>query len=185
MLPHLILIGTFWIVCKASIIENHIIFEKLEYQVVNRSFFLFDKVEVKPIAHNVYKANITVVLTAPLNRLWMRFVLYHKYTTYQKYLIDIWEDFCGFAGGSISGQVINLIFNNFKRLGTKFYFELKCPLRNTLMITHDGMNISQVVLPLLGAGRYRLDMHLATGRGKGMFALIQFFASVSDIRVWH
>lgn len=74
--------------------DNNILFEKTETKILNPAIVSYADFEMKSLAPNVYKMNLTVVATHPLNHLWVHYVLNRKTTTYHKYLIDLWEGRC-------------------------------------------------------------------------------------------
>lgn len=178
-LIHLLLLARF---CFGA--TNNILFERIETRIMNpevMSYFVF---EMKPIAPNVYRMNATVITTRPLQTFWVRYVLYRKSTTYTKYLIDLWEDACAFLGPSYMAPLSKIVLDNFMANGLHFNFPLRCPLNGSMSIIHDRINISHLVTPLVAAGRYRLDMTTAEGKGRNLIAFAQIYGSVSDLRVW-
>lgn len=159
--------------------ENNILFEKCEYEVHDRSVITQENITFRLIARNTVKFNITLVLDHPLQQLWMNFVLYHKYLRYQRFLVNTWDDLC-----VLRGPMIDLVMQNLNRIGTEFHFKLQCPYSGTIMLTNNGFNMSEVVVPLVPSGKYRLDYNLALGRKKSPVITISVFTSVSDLRVW-
>lgn len=141
--------------------ENNVLLEKVTYHVYDESLFSYHFIEWKPVARNVYRHNMTFILTRPLNEGWVHFAMYYKYTTYNKFLINLWEDFCGFWRGSGGSPLSSLALENAMRIGVNFSFKLQCPLTGKIMMTHSGLNMSQAVFPLAPAGRYRLDVSYA------------------------
>lgn len=180
------LIGIIILICPTNRakIDNNILLERVEHKVLDESLFAFHKLEFRPIAPNVYRHNMTLVLTRPLPSGWIHFVLYHKYATYQKFLIDIWEDFCAFWDGAANSPLSAMALQNARSIGVNFSFALKCPLSGTLMVTHSRYNMSQSVFPLMSAGRYRFDISYAKHRDVKPYLLTQFYFRISDLRVW-
>lgn len=165
--------------------ENNVLLERIEYQLKDQSLYSYNNVVFKAIAHNVYRINITSTFTRPINELYVHFVLYYKYTTYRKFLIDIWEDGCAFLNSSLTAPVARLAVENTINLGVKMNFKLECPFSGTLIFVHDGLNFSHVNVPLFPAGRYRLDISLASPKKRNIYLEIQAFYTISDIRLWH
>lgn len=165
---------------------NNILFEKMEYKILNETLISYQKFQVKPIASNVYDVNITGTLIQPINTLWFRYVLHRKYMRYQKYLIDIWEDTCAFFDGNLFSayQISQIGFRNFEKLNVKFNCELKCPFAGTVMLTSSKLNMSKFSIPLLPSARYRLDVYYAVEKNANLFVYFQIFFSISDIRIW-
>lgn len=65
----------------------------------------------RPIAHNTYHLNISSTYRQKATRIEIHLVLYHRYNTYQKFLIDRWEDLCSFLNGSNSEMVLIAFYN--------------------------------------------------------------------------
>lgn len=172
------------LVCCREKAENNILLEKVMYQVYDKSLISYHFIEWKPVAPNVYRHNMTLILTRPLREGWVHFDMYYKYTTYNRFLINLWEDFCGFWRGSGGSPLSSLALENAMRIGVNFSFKLQCPLTGKIMMTHNGLNMSKAVLPLVPAGRYRLDIAYAEKKGGPAFIAVQYFFSISDLRVW-
>lgn len=170
--------------CEPTKNANNFIFEKLEYEIHDKSLVSYHNITFRLIARNTLRANITVVLTRPLPQVWIHFVLYHKYIRYQKFLIDVWEDLCEVFNDGHPGLVTTMLLEDVQRLGTVFHFKLRCPFSGTIMVTNDRVNVSGLNLPLMPAGRYRLDLSFAIGREKPALVTIQYFVRISDYRVW-
>lgn len=101
---------------------------------------------LRPIARNVYKANMTVVMKRPSKTGWLHFVVYYQSSAniYRKYLIDLWEGACGFLNGKAAAPVFQLYYENAKNLKMVFNFPLKCPIGGTLNAMHPGINASDI-----------------------------------------
>lgn len=100
--------------------------------------------------------------------------------------MDLWENVCEFLDGKISGPLSRLYMENVRNLGVNINFKLKCPLlAGKLMITHPGLNFSNVVVPLLPAGRYRLDIFMSEEKSGHIHGQSRGYFTVSDFRIWH
>lgn len=163
---------------------NNIILEKVEPKLLNTSLMSYVKWEFRPIAPNVFRHNMTFVLPQPLHTGWIHFDLYYKYKTYNKFLIDFWENFCGFWDGKGGSPLSALAYENILRAGHKLNFKLQCPLSGTLMVINERLNMSEQVFPLVPAGRYRLDLTYALKKNEQAYLLAQFYFRISDLRVW-
>lgn len=116
--------------------RNNIILEKVEYRVLNRSVASNDWLEIKPIAPNVYRLNFTTDLLQQSNEGWVRGVLYHKYTTYQKFLIDYKLEGCSLMNALLNDNstnpfaqyIIENIYEFYFDDGYETNFNFKCPL---------------------------------------------------------
>lgn len=166
--------------------ENNVIFEKITYDLFDETLIDNGTFEFRAVGRNTHKINVTIALARPAESWWLRFRLYYKYTHYQKYLIDIREDACAYLSGAHPDRfpLLKIINRNFLRMGTQFNFNHSCPLTGTLRAWNDRINTSHWKIPLLNAGRYRIDI---TGQpskyGKELYVARGYF-SVSDFRVW-
>lgn len=166
-------------------IDNNIIFEKAEHEVLDYKMISYHFLEFRMVAHNVIRYNITYTLTQPMNTGWVHFVLYFKNARYTKFLIDIWEDFCAFWGGAGGNPLSELLKENVLRMGVKYNFKWQCPLVGTVTMSHEGFNASKIIFPLLPAGRYRCDVYFARARDGHLYAKMQYYFRISDLRVWY
>lgn len=57
-------------------------------------------------------------------------------------------------------------------------------ISGTLIGYHPGINTSNLNLPLLAAGRFRLDIYEAAQKGRAPNGVVRLYFSISDIRVW-
>lgn len=170
---------------------NNVILERVEFENFNKSLIKLHVFIVRPITWNVFKINVSVTLTDPVNELWAHGILFRKYNTYKKFLIDITFDVCGFFNGTASNPVAQYIMENYLRLKENFKmnFNLQCPFSGAISVISDHFNSSELVIPLLSAGRYRWDVYgLAPPLKKGLnsqkYFVVRFFFEISDLRVW-
>lgn len=164
--------------------ENNILFEKVESQIIDKKICSFYIAEFRPIGHNLYKFNTTMTLVHPIDDVEVHFELYHKYNRYEKFLINLWEDGCLHGSGTFTSPMDKLIMDNIKRLGFEMTSDMRCPLHGTLSTTVDRFNASHLVIPLLPAGRYRLDFTFTEGKKRNVYVAVQGYFTVSDLRVW-
>lgn len=162
--------------------ENNIIFERLEYHIHNKKLIRENWVLVKPIAPNVINLNISVTVTQQINYGWLRTTFYHKYNTYKKFLIDVSFEACGFLDGTVGNPVGQVLLNNFVHIERNF--ELRCPFEGLLIAGNDHLNVSKITLPLLPAGRYRIDLFGSTAKNGPLIGIAQVYFQISDLRVW-
>lgn len=163
---------------------NNILFERFEFQIVNQSAFKYYDVQMKTIAPNILKYNLTGIYYHEVTELWMHFILYYKYKTYQKFLIDLWENVCESLNSKLLAPVFKLALDNIRELGVHINFKWKCPFPLRINIYHPGLNMSHAVVPLLPAGRYRFNVSFALQRGKSEYLDVQVYFAISDLRVF-
>lgn len=165
---------------------NNILFEKLEYEMFKKDVISDELVFLRPIAPNVYKGNITLLAKRVFNELWFQINFYYKYNTYQKFPIATKVEFCAFFNGAAANPVFQMLVNTLLNLEKelKLGFKLQCPLTGTISVTAEHFNFSHINLPLLPAGRFRVDVEaLEHTNGPSLFILQAYF-KISDLRVW-
>lgn len=164
---------------------NNIIFEKHEYEIFDTDLVSWLYVDVRPVANNVLKVNITGILNKTVNELYVRVTLYKKYATYQKYLIDVRENVCDFFQfANRNNPVSKVIINNMVRI-LQTNFPLRCPFKpDRLVIWNDRLNVSELTFPLMPAGRYRMEVLLTEMSLANKYGLVKLYFAISDLRVW-
>lgn len=78
------------------------------------------------------------------------------------------------------------VLENYERRKENFKlnFELECPWPSTVSIRAEHLNVSDIILPLLPAGHYRIDAMISLAKTDPIALALHFFVQVSDIRVW-
>lgn len=165
---------------------NNVIFEKMEYEIYNKSLFVENWVDVRPVAWNVVKANASANLTQPINELWIHFILFRKYNTYKKFLIDVKFEGCGFLNGTVNDPVGQYIMENYLRMqdNVQMNFKLQCPISGMLTASTQHLNVSEFIFPLMPAGRYRIDAYAMAKRNGPNYGVLRWYYQISDLRVW-
>lgn len=173
--------------------KNNLFFEKFKYTVLDRSLIPKDWIDIRPIAPNVYRLNTTITVAQTLNELWYSGVLYYKYNTYQKYLIGFKYEMCALMDAILDGNDANpytkIIMDNTAQfmwdsdMETKLQY--KCPIEpGELYVRHKSLNASRFSLPLMQAGRYRLNLFTQTSEHASPFMSGELYFRISDLRVW-
>lgn len=168
-------------------IPNNVIFEKMEYQIFNKTLIKDGIIEWKKVAYNTIEFNASMTITEPLNEIWVRSVVFYKYHFYEKYLIDIWVEYCRSIIDPANHPIVKVILNNFYALRDYFYinFALKCPISGEMKFrTIRSYNVSKIVFPLMQAGRYRINFYYAGHQNGPVWAAGQVYVSISDLRIW-
>lgn len=175
-------------------IENNIIFEKLEYKMYDENLVKMNYYEFKSIAHNVLRVNGSLTILKPFDEIWIRGVLYYKYTLYQKFLVDVEIELCHLLRNEnllFAFPFFKLATDNFMPLFEDILdsdldmdFEVKCPFNGTVSAYLPHLNVSKIVVPLLPAGRFRLDMYYKQRKDGPLVVKSQHFFQISDLRVW-
>lgn len=136
------------------------------------------------IAPNVYKMNGTVVLREPLDNIWVHFKAFYRYARYQKFA-DHREDLCAFFKHLNRAPILKVVYDAFLLNKVQLNFKLQCPLKETLRIIHPRANMSHFFVPLVPAGRYRIDINITQGKIGIQIISEQLFFKISDLRIWH
>lgn len=165
-------------------IENHVLFHRIECQP-NASLLLSSECHFRPVAPNVFNMSAGITLRYNVDLMEVHMELYRRYNTYQKYLIDRWENMCDYLSGRNRGSTMVLlaVFNNFP----EFVKSLKsCPFKmnDTLVLSLNNYNMGRVRLPLLSAGQYRFACSFTAGKERSELTKYSVYFSISDHRVW-
>lgn len=138
------------------------------------------------VAPNVLNVNISFTVLKVPREIWIRMVLNYKYATYEKYLVDLTWELCAFLIGTAANPLGEIVMQNFLKLrkNVELNFKLQCPFNGTLNTLITPLNISDINMPLMPAGRYRFDLHYSSHKGGPAAAILHYFLSISDLRVW-
>lgn len=165
--------------------ENLVIFRRVELKVLDDSYFESVTFDWRPVAHNVIRLNATAHnLLKTVNFMEIHVVAYHRYATWQKFLIDLWENACDALDPNIYTPVLDIAFK-FVRPYTNFRHPCPYRVNETVYFAADKMNFSKLLMPLLPSGPYRLDVTVAVGRTRHPILFLQIYTEISDHRVWH
>lgn len=140
----------------------------------------------KPVRRNVYGIDIRLKLRETIQAVHAHFELFYRYTTYQRFLINRWEDACGFFDGTVPSALLDIIQKNFGNITNVNH---TCPyLQNeTIIFNTNSLNMANVIIePLLPAGDFKLNLTFVKTEGKLRMPLATatVLFSVSDYRIW-
>lgn len=139
------------------------------------------KCDVKLVARRTLKFDIVGNLTRPLRRAWLHAVAYYRYTNYQKYALDLWEDLCGWLDGKKKSYILDWTV---KRVQDYTNVNHPCPIEGHVFVKTDNISLDKFTTePLLPSGRYRLDVNFTEGKKGNVLLMAKMFVSVSDHRV--
>ena len=126
--------------------------------------------------------NVLIQIEKPEKNIWVHTTAYHRYATYQKFAHQA-EDLCRYFSDHKSAPVLNILMDNFKKLGT-LDIASACPL-SRFSLRSEKLNASHFVAPLLPAGRYRFDLNLTFGKNGISYFDVKIYFRISDFRLWH
>lgn len=95
------------------------------------------------ISHHHVKFHIEGDFIVPISSLWVHTVVYYKYNTYQKYAIDLWEDFCGFLNKTANSYFVKFIFGNIMNYTNLNY---PCPYFDRFYLKVDNFSIEKLLI---------------------------------------
>lgn len=168
-------------------IPNNVYFEKMEYQIFNKTLIKDAIIKWKKVAYNVVVFNASMTLTEPVHEIWIHSVLYYKYRQYQKYLVDISVEYCRTVIDPANHPFGQVFFNNYLLLRDYYNisFDIRCPFSGEMNFsTIRGLNVSKIVVPLMQAGRYRMNFYYSLQQNGPIYAAGQVYVSISDLRIW-
>lgn len=161
------------------------IFRRWDLKVFNNSLFENISFQWRVVAPNTISLNLTAHrLLHEMNHGYIHIVLFHRYATWQKYLIDVWEDMCDVLDIRVTkAPVFSFIYNNFKQYTN---IQHPCPFRmnESYYIVANRFNFSKMFVPLLPSGPYRIDATFTHGQERHPFLFMQAYGEISDHRVW-
>lgn len=137
------------------------------------------------VAPNTISLNITMQrLLKELNHADIHIVLFHRYATWQKFLIDVWEDLCDVvARRVVKAPVFSIVYQNFKQYTN---VDHPCPYRvnESIYAAADRIDFHNIPTPLVPSGAYRADFTFTEGRNRHPFLFMQVHIDISDHRVY-
>lgn len=152
-----------------------------QYYLKSPNEFVTWNCNIKCISHHHVRFEIVGNLTKPLNDIWTHTVAYYKYTTYQKYAVDLWENMCGWLLGKSRSFVLDWTLDRMLKYTN---FAHPCPYKGMVYLQHNNFSISTIPLvPLVPAGRYRLDINITDGSHKQIYLIGKLFFEVADDRI--
>lgn len=118
-------------------------------------------------------------ISEPIKTAYIHSVFYRKFNFYQKFPIDLEEDFCGWLNGTAQSYILDWTAKNFMQYSnTK-----KCPFQGNTFIKIPNITLESIVLePFMPSGRYRVDVNLTNG-DRDAFGIIKLYFAISDYRI--
>lgn len=169
-------------------IPNNVIFERIDYENYNHSIITVREFKIKKVAYNVVNVTLSGIVHASFEEVWLHFVLYYKYNRYEQHLVNHWLDFCRYLKSPLNNPISRLVYENYllfhQDIELNFLVSCPSPVGNLSARTIRPANLSNIVLPLLKAGRYRLNVMISSKQNGPIFFKTRIFASISDLRVW-
>lgn len=99
-------------------------------------------------------------LIRPVHNVTIHITLNYRYKVYQKFLIDLRENFCDFQNGIGTFHLLNMFMPQIYKYGPSF--KQKCPLNGNMSFI--GMPYNKSLFPhILPSGQYRFDIDVLTG----------------------
>lgn len=133
------------------------------------------------VSRNHLRFDIVGNLSKPLHKLWTHVVFYYKYNTYQKYAIDLWENFCDWFTHKSKNWMLEWTL---ARLFNFTNINHPCPYNGTVYIKVKNISVSQIPFePLIPSGRYRMDINITNENRQIPIFVGKLFFSVSDHRI--
>lgn len=139
----------------------------------------------KYISRNNLKVDVHFNISRPLAGTLIHFDFYYKFNglIYQKFPIDIWEDYCDWMDQkSVKHYLLDWFF---QRLFKYSNLQHRCPHIGYKFVKADNISLDDFFsfeLSLLPSGRYHLDITF-TENDRIPMALLQIYFSVSDHRL--
>lgn len=164
--------------------ENLMVFRKMEHKLLNASYIESLTFAWRPLAPNTISLNLTAnKLKVVINRCDIHIVLYRRYARWQRFLINIWEDFCDILNPNISTPMCDIIYRNIRP-----YTNVRhpCPynINESLYVVAKRLDMKDIKLPLFPAAEYRFDFTFTYDQIRSPVFFLQFYFDISDHRVF-
>ena len=162
--------------------KNTINFERLvcEPNPENPVFSYF-KCEVKHVSRRRLRIIMEGNLTRPMRAVQIHSVVYYKYNWYQKWAIDLWEDYCGWLSGKKHSYFMDWLM---KPVQNYTNVNHPCPLEGFLFMRVNNISLDNFPFKdLFPSGRYRLDVNLTEANREKVLVMAKLYLAVSDHRI--
>lgn len=137
----------------------------------------------RPISRNTFNLNVTGLFRQTITPR-VHFLLNYRFNSFQKYMIDRWEDPCGFFNGTGDAAVFRILYDDLRHI----FSWHACPLRcneTFSMISERLAADNHLIDSIFPAGKYRFDVLIATDDHKLFVMLMEIFFIVSEHGVWY
>ncbi|XP_055301633.1 uncharacterized protein LOC129568098 [Sitodiplosis mosellana] len=138
--------------------------------------------DVRRISQQDMKIYIRFNFTEPMNTIWIHGIFYYKYISYQKFPIDLWEDYCAWVRGEKPTYFLKWTAENVRNYSNMNH---PCPYSGTAWIDVKRMPLNRLIVldQLMPSGRYRVDLNLTRGYKDQALIMTRFYFGISDTRV--
>lgn len=143
------------------------------------------KCDLRPIARDRFNLLIKCDLIRPIYTAHIHSVLYHQFNSlvYRKFMIDIWEDACGFLSGKSKAVLVDVLY---RIISPYTNMNHSCPYTGNVFVSMKNFSTRNFAFePLLPSGRYHTDIHLAESHEGSPFFTFKIYYKISDHRLWH
>lgn len=128
--------------------------------------------DVKFVSRDTSLINVGCNLVKSVKKVNVRMTLHYRNLVYQKFLIDVTEDYCGFQNGIDTQKMLHVFMPHVYPYAPSL--KGKCPFIGNMTVI--GLPYGKYLFPhFLPAGQYRLDIDITT-RNITIWFLQVFFA---------
>lgn len=130
------------------------------------------------------RVHMEATFNRTLESIFVHSSIFHQFSNneYRPFLLNVWEDFCGYMRGDKRNMYLNLLAPLFMK---NINFNHTCPYHPGMyLVKFDNVSVSDLdTIKIIPAGRYRLELSYHIGF-KGPFLLThKIYYSVSDHRI--
>lgn len=123
-------------------------------------------------------------MTTPIDDIWFHIVFYYKFNgiVYNKYPIDVWENFCEFLDGKRERKFgLNWLMLKVLKYSN---FNHSCPYKGLIFVKADNISLDDFGFDhsFVPSGRYRVDISFTDG-DRVPFWDFSLYGEVSDHRL--
>ena len=163
--------------------SNRFMFERVECEMFN--YVANHSCYAKMVARDTISVDFFITPSQPMRNLKLHSVFYYRFNphTYSKFLVDHWEDLCGYLSGRKSSPLLDVAF---KLFGSHSNMNHSCPYNESIKVVFKDYELKKFIIePLLPAGRFRLDNFYYGGGPEKLIASVKVYFAISDHRIWH
>lgn len=137
---------------------------------------------MKRISRDNMRIHVNLTLRRPINNIWAHGIFYFKYNQFQKFPIDLWENFCLWLSGKKKSYLLEWTTENLLSFSNVNH---SCPYQDLVFVKADNISIKKLLdfEMFLPSGRFRMDINFTEGYGKSAFFMTRTYFTVSDHRI--
>lgn len=141
--------------------------------------------QVKKVGWRNLKVNIAAYLTRPITDIQVNTVMYYKYSKYQRFPVNIWENICDALSGKSESHSFNWMFKPILQYpNTTTNWGHLCPFDGFVYLRAPNIPLDILpFIPLVPSGQYMFDLGFYEANRTKYLGTFKMFVAISDHRV--